>query len=76
MLNDGQVVGDEQIGQTVLRLQILQQVHDLRLYRHIERGDWLVANDQLRINRQGAGDADALALAAGKLVRKAAQMIA
>jgi hypothetical protein len=40
------------------------------LDRHVERRDRLVGNDQLRIQRECARDRDALALTAGKLVRK------
>jgi hypothetical protein len=50
-------------------LQVLQQVDDLRLDRHVERRHRLVADDQLRAPGQRPGDADALALAAGELVR-------
>ena len=49
----------------------LQQVDDLRLDRHVERRDRLVGHDQLRVERERAGDADALPLAAGELVRVA-----
>ena len=52
-------------------LQVVEQVDDLRLDRHVERGDRLVGDDQLRPQRERAGDADALALAAGELVRVA-----
>ena len=52
-----------------LVLQIHQQIDDLRLNRHIQRGHRFVADDQLRIERQRARDADALALAAGEFVR-------
>ena len=37
----------------------------------VQRGDRLVAHDELRLGGQGAGDADALALPAGELVRVA-----
>ena len=47
----------------------LEQVHDAGLDRHVERGDRLVEHDQLGLERERAGDADALALAAGELVR-------
>ena len=50
-------------------LQILEQVDDLRLDRHVERRDRLVADDELRLAGERPGDADALALAAGELVR-------
>ena len=67
VLDDGQVVRNEEDGQVVLLLQVLQQVEDLRLHRHVEGGDDLVADEQLRLEHEGAGDADALALAAGEL---------
>ena len=69
MLDHGEVVGDEQIGEPELVLQVHQQVDDLRLDRHVERRHRLVADDQFGIERQRAGDADALALAAGEFVR-------
>ena len=37
--------------------------------RDVERGDGLVEDEQIRRDGQGPGDADALALAAGELVR-------
>ena len=52
-------------------LQLAQQVQHLRLDRHVQRGHGLVGDQQLRAERQGAGDADPLALAAGELVRVA-----
>ena len=69
MLDHRQVVGDEEIGKAHLALQVHHQVEHLRLDRDVERGDRLVADDQLGLQRQRAGDADALALAAGELVR-------
>ena len=50
---------------------VAQQVQDLRLDRDVERGDRLVADDELRAERERARDADALALAARELVRVA-----
>ena len=49
-----------------LLLQVLQQVDDLRLDRDVERGDRLVADDEVGLGGQRAGDADALALAAAR----------
>ena len=66
--DDGQVVRDEQIGQPELVLQVLEQVDDLGLDRHVEGRDRLVADDQLGPQGHGPGDADALPLAAGELV--------
>ncbi len=68
VLDDRQVVGDEDEGQAVAGLHVLEQVEDLGLHRHVERGDGLVADDQLRVGDDRAGDRDALALAAGELV--------
>src|SRR5205807_6097661 len=62
--DDRQVVGDEQVGQVELVLEVLQEVHDLRLDRDVERGDGLVGDDEGGVQDQGAGDADALPLAA------------
>ena len=69
--DDVEVVRDEDVGQAEVALQVLEQVQDLRLHRDVERRDGLVADDQLRIDGERAGDADALALAAGELVREA-----
>jgi len=44
--------------------QVFQQIYDLRLDRDVERRDRLVANDDVRVQGQGAGNTDALALAA------------
>jgi len=49
-------------------LELLQQVDDLSLDGDVEGGDGLVTHDEVRLEGQGAGDADALALAAGELV--------
>ena len=71
VLDNAQVVGDEQVGQPHLLLQVLKHVDDLRLDRNIQRRDRLVTDDELGVHSQGAGDADALALTAGELVRVA-----
>src|SRR3546814_19886511 len=53
-----------------LALEPLHQVQDLRLHRDVERRGRLVANQELRVAGQSAGDGDALALPAGELVRE------
>ena len=68
LAHDRQVVGDEDVGDAELVLQVLQQVDDLRLDRHVERRHRLVADHDLGTQGDGAGDADALSLAAGELV--------
>ena len=64
-----EVVADQQVGHAELLLQVLQQVQHLRLHRDVERADRLVGDDQARPRDQRARDRDALALAAGELVR-------
>ena len=70
--DDAQVVGDEQVGQPHLALQLQQQVDDLRLDGDVQRRHRLVGDDQLRLQGQRPRDADALPLAARELVRIAA----
>ena len=62
---DGQIVGDEEIGQVQLGLQPGQQPQDLSLDEHVEGGDGLVEHDDLRPQGQRAGDGHPLALTAG-----------
>ena len=69
--DDVQVVRDEDVRQPEVVLEVLEQVEDLRLHGDVERGHRLVADDQLRVHGERARDADALALAAGELVREA-----
>ncbi len=69
MPDDRQIVGDEEIGQPEIVLQILEQIDDLRLNRDVERRDRFVANDEVRLDGEGTRDADALPLPAAELVR-------
>ena len=63
------IVRDEEIGEMPLALQPLHQIENLRLDRHVERRDRFVGDDEVGIGGERAGDADALLLAAGELVR-------
>ena len=67
--DDGQVVGDEQVGQAELALEVLQEVDDLRPHRDVERRHGLVGDDEVGLQGQRPGDADALSLTAGEGVR-------
>ncbi|MBW8896489.1 MAG: ABC transporter ATP-binding protein [Acidobacteria bacterium] len=69
-----EIVRDEQIRELQPLLQIHQQIDDLRLHRYIEGGDGLVGDDERRVERQSAGQADALSLAAAELMRVARQL--
>ena len=64
-------MGDEQVGEPELSLQALEEVEDLRLHRDVERRDRLVADEDLRVDGERAGDRDALALAARERRRTA-----
>ncbi len=72
VFDDLEIVRDEEKRETEFVLQLLQEVHDLCLNRDVEGADGLVAHDELGPNGESAGDADALALPAGELVRIAA----
>ena len=49
--------------------RLSKKVDDLGLHGDVERGDGLVADDHLRVQRQPTRNPDALALTAGELVR-------
>ena len=66
--DDAEVVGDEQHGHVQLRLQILEQLQNLRLDGDVQRRGRLVGDQQLRLVGQRHGDHHALALAAGEFV--------
>ena len=72
VLDHAEVVADEEIREVERALQLHEQVEHLRLDRHVERRDRLVADEELGLDRERAGDADARALAARELVREAA----
>ncbi len=49
MPHDGQIMGNENEGDTGFALQILQQIDDLRLNRNVECRHRLVADNQIRL---------------------------
>ena len=64
-----QVVRDEEVGEAELLLETHHQVEHLGLHGDVERRDRLVGDDELGLDRERAGDADPLPLAAAELVR-------
>jgi hypothetical protein len=60
-------VGDEQVGQAELGAQPLEQVEHLGLDEHVQGRHRLVADDQRRVECDGARDGHPLGLAAGQL---------
>ena len=67
MLDQGQIVGDEQIRQTEFLPQIQEQITDLGMDGHVKGGCRLIADDEFRIGDQCPGDGNSLALSAGEL---------
>src|SRR5690606_24506256 len=63
-----QVVADEHVREAAPRLEVAQEVDDLRLHRHVERRGRLVEHHEAGLERDRARDADALALTTGELV--------
>ena len=74
VFNDGEVVGNEKVGEVKFFLEVHQKVDDLGLDRDIEGTDRFVADDKLRFDGEGASNADALALASAKFVGEAASV--
>ena len=71
MAHHRQVVGDEQVGEAQLLLELVEEVQHLGLDRHVEGGYRLIEHQEAGIEGQRPGHADALALPAGELVRVA-----
>ena len=69
VLHQPQIVRDEQIREPELLLQFDQEIHDLRLNRHVQRRYRLVGNDEGRIERECARNPDTLTLTAAEFVR-------
>ena len=61
-------MGNEKIGQAHFLLQLQHQVEDLGLHAHVQRGNGLVHHDELGLEDQRPGDADALSAAAVQFV--------
>ena len=68
MLNRCQVVGDQDVGDPPLVLDIFQQIQYLGPDGNVQVRYRLVENDKGRFQRQRSGDADALPLPAAKFV--------
>ena len=67
--HDAQVVGDHDDGHAHLLLELLHELEDLGLDGHVKGRGGLVGNQDVRLAGKRHGDHDALAHAAGMLVR-------
>jgi hypothetical protein len=68
-VHDREVVADEEAGETQPVLQVGEQLEDGGLDGDVQRAGRLVGDQQRRVQRQRAGQGDALPLAAGQLAR-------
>jgi hypothetical protein len=66
-------MGDQEIGEVKFLLEFLKKEENLSADGDVESRDGFIGNDERGSKNQGPGNADALALAAGKLVRVAVQ---
>jgi len=73
--DDGEIVRDEEHGEAVLLAQVAEEGEDLRLHGDVEGGGGFVGDEQAGLVDDGHGDEDALALAAGELVRIVAETL-
>ena len=69
--NHPQIVTDEQVAELMVGLQLLQQIDDLRLHRHVQGTGRFVQHHEPRFQHHCARDRDALPLTAAELVRVA-----
>ncbi len=70
MADDPEVVGDEDVGERELLLEVIEEIQHLRLDRDVQGRDGLVGDDQLRPECEGPRDPDPLPLAAGEFMRE------
>ena len=66
---ESKVMADEHVGHMGLFLQTIKQIEDGLLDGYVESGGGFVADDDFRLEDEGARDSDTLALAAGHVVR-------
>ena len=69
--DDGEVVGDEDEREIEVRRERDEQLEDLRLHHHVERGRRLVCEEDLRLAGECHGNRRALPHPARELVREA-----
>ena len=75
VLHDAEVVRDEEIGEALFAAELAEQIEQLGLHGHIERGDGARHRSAVSAPAPGRGDADALPLAARELMGVAVRCI-
>lgn len=76
VLNDGEVMGNEEEGEVGLGAEFAEEVEEACLDGDIEGANRFVADEDLRLDGEGAGEEDALALAAAQFGREAVDGLA
>ena len=74
--NHRKIVGNEEVREAEPFLQLEHQVDDLRLDVDVESRDRLSGHNDIRTDRQGTSDGDALPLAAGEFIGLARHRLA
>ncbi len=69
-VDDGEIVADKQGGEAEIALDLGEQLEHPGLHGHVERAGGLVGDQQGRLEGERTGEARALALPAGELVRE------
>src|SRR6267143_584143 len=67
--HDGQAMGNENVGERKLMLELQQQKQHLRTDGNVERRDRFVGHDQFRLKNQRSRDTNPLPLPPGEFVR-------
>jgi len=75
LADDGEVVADEEHGDAELVSDAVDEAQDLRLHRHVESGDRLVADEDARLRGERPGERDALTFAAREVARSLALVV-
>lgn len=73
VVNHVRIVADQHHSQIARLFQLVEQVEDLRLHRHVQRRSRFIQQQQLRPQQQCAHNRHALPLAARQLMRVAIQ---
>src|SRR5829696_4884550 len=68
-LDGGEVVADEETGEPERAPQVAHEIEDGGVHRDVQGRDGLVRDQQARVDAERPGQADALTLATGQLVR-------
>lgn len=68
MLNNQEVVSNKEIGELQRLLKLFERIENLSLNGDVESRDGFIANNEVRIKGEGAGDADTLTLTTAEFV--------